>query len=699
MKKSTIAKMLMCIMFPSVLMFGGCVGGDNGGGLDSNPQLKDMVENTQNDPDYYKRFTYTYYDSNGNKLSTSAFSEAYVFVDPGKDGVYHDHKTGASVGFAELAMRELSTLSKDIAYKLMSVYGEETTVNDTQEISEDIKIIETGETITSQYKVKNSKSDSLGIFEDSDKAIYNTNYTNGVYRLDDMFTLSLLSINSGSEMADDTNFEYFEEMFGLKNAISGGGFNVVFDITSPNWFDTSDTLNSDRQWVVKNNGINTVDALATYIYDKLLSIKTGGSNDIYSIDHLGFTTSQIASIKSVILSDVIGTGNVNNDTISLQNLIENSADAVPAQGKYVSLNSTIVEGQTIFNGNSAFVNALTTYLTTKDTESNAESVLKQSVAYQSYVNMFGYKAYGVVVDKIVDLALNSSEYDAEDVLVNAEENPLYFLYPRVSVMIVPGEYLGGENTAEEDDLGDDEDYDFDEIADQSGYDENFEPSTTMEPYLPSWKIISIVYKPDAVYGINNVTEERIDGVIVSDLDLAFVGEEGYSSVIESRVSYVSNGTQIVSGDDARVQDILIDDICPDMSASNYPDNHYLTLFDMTKMEKEQLLSCVLGTYNGFDFIQEAENASSGLSIYRVGTTDSTVYFNRVDGLPYKKSFMKYNEDSEGNLTLDMSSCLGSNYVKIDVNFLQIEDSLGNDVLNVVKRTNLGIISIEPHTAG
>lgn len=699
MKKSTIAKILMCIMFPSMLMLGGCVdSGSDDGGLNDNPQLKDMVENTQDDPDYYKKFTYTYYDSDGKQLKTSAFKEAYVFVDPGKDGSYFDHKTGASVGFAELASRELTTLSNDIAYRLMAVYGDDS-IESSREINENIKVIETGETITSQYKLKNIYSDSLDVYEETDKTIYNANYTNGVYRLDDMYTLALLSVKGGSQASDDTYFDYFSQMFSLKNAISGGGFNVEFNSSNPNWFGKTGSINSDRQWNIKNGGINSVDALAVYIYDKLLSIKTGGSNDIYSIDHLGFTISQIANIKSMILSDVIGTGNVNYDTVALENIKANSSDIITEQGCYVTAHTDIVEGQTMFGGNTAFLTALNTYIAEKESSSIAESKFKSDIAYDSYVNMFAYKAYNLVVDKIVDLALNSNEYDAEGELVDSTKNPLYFLYPRVAVMIVPGAYLGGEGDEDDDYLEEGEDgYDYDEIADKSGYDENFEPATTMEPYLPSWKIISVVYKPDAVYGINNVTEERIDGVVMSDLDIAFVGEEGYTSIIESSVSYVANGNQILNGDDARVQDILVDNVCPDMTASSYPDNHYLTLLDMTKMEKDQLLNCVLGAYNGFDFVEESKKEGSGLSIYRVGTTDSTVYYNRVDGLPYSSSFMKYVEDSEGNLILDMSTCLGTNYVKIDVNFLQIEDSQKNNVTASVKRTNLGIISIEPQTA-
>lgn len=696
MKKSTVAKILMCIMFPSVLMFGGCVGDGDNSGLSSNPKLDEIIENTQNDPDYYKKFTYTYYNSKGKKLSTSAFSEAYVFVDPGKDGSYYDHKTGASVGFAELATRELTTLSNDIAYRLMAVYGDDT-VGASKTIEENVKVIETGEIKTSQYKIKLNKTDSIGVFEETDKNTYTSNYANNIYRLDDMYTLSLLSVNNGSQMSDDTNFDYFSEMFSLKNAISGGGFNVEFNSDNTNWFSKDDTnLNSDRQWNIKNGGITNIDALSDYIYNKLLSIKTGGSNDVYAIDHLGFTTSQIESIKSMILSDVIGTGNVNYDLAALENIKINSSDAILGQSVFISN----YYGQTMISGSSAFMSALSIFDTEKQTDLNeAKETFTSNYAYQMYVNMFGYKAYNVVVDKIVDLALNSSEYDADDELIDSVTNPLYFLYPRVAVMIVPGAYLGGEGEEDDDYLEEGEDgYDFDEIADKSGYDENYEPVTTMEPYLPSWKIISIVYKPDEVYGINNVTEERIDGVVVSDIDIAFVGEEGYTSIIESSVSYVAKGNQILNGNDVRVQDVLVDDICPDMTSSSYPDNHYLTLLDMTKLDKDQLTNCVLGKYNGFDFTEEAKDTTSGLSIYRVGTADSTVYYNRVDGLPYSSSFMKYVEDGEGDLMLDMSTCLGTNYVKIDVNFLQIEDEQGNDVLDIVKRTNLGIISIEPQTA-
>ncbi len=698
MKKSTIAKILMCIMFPSVLMFGGCVGDGDNSGLSIDPKLDEIIQNTQDDPDYYKKFTYTYYNSKGKKISASAFSEAYVFVDPGKDGSYYDYKTGSSVGFAELATRELTTLSSNIAYRLMAVYGDDT-VGSSKTIEENIKVIETGETKTSQYKIKLNKTDSIGVFEDADKNTYTSNYVNNIYRFDDMYTLSLLSVNDGSQMSDDTNFAYFSEMFSLKNAISGGGFNVEFNPANTNWFSKDNTnLNSDRQWIINNGGITSIDALSEYIYGKLLSIKTGGSNDIYSIDHLGFTTSQIASIKSIILSDVIGSGNVSYDLAALNNIKTNSSDSVFEQGERVNISEFY--GQTMISGSSAFMSALSIFDSEKANNIDAaKESFMSNYAYQMYVNMFGYKAYNVVVDKIVDLALNSNEYDPDDQLINSTTNPLYFLYPRVAVMIVPGIYLGGESEEDDDYLEEDEDeYDFDEIADKSGYDENYEPVTTLEPYLPSWKIISIVYKPDEVYGINNVTEERIDGVVVSDIDIAFVGEEGYTSIIESSVSYVAKGNQVLSGNTARVQDVLVDDICPDMSSSSYPDNHYLTLFDITKTEKDQLTNYVLGKYNGFDFTEEAKNANSGLSIYRVGTADSTVYYNRVDGLPYSSSFMKYVEDGDGNLNLDMSTCLGTNYVKIDVNFLQIEDEQGNDVLDMVKRTNLGIISIEPQTA-
>lgn len=692
MKKSKLAKILLCVMLPAFVMLGGCdYTGDYN--WNNNDDLKDMLENLNKDPDYYKRLTYTYYDNNGKQLNTNVFKEAYVFVDPGKDGTYFDHKTGESVGFAELASRELTTLSQDIAYKLMSVYGDDS-IAITQEISEDIKTIETNNTLTSQYKIKNNKADSLGTFEEVDKNIYKNNYVNNKYRLDDMYTLSLLSVNNNGQMADDTNINYFKSMFSLKNAINGVGFNVEFDTTNQNWLSKTEVSNSNRQWNTVNAGLNNIDALSNYLYDKILSIKTGGSNNIYSIDCLGFTTGQVQSIKNMILNDVIGSGNINNDTIALNNIIANSSDTLSEQGVYVQIDSSAFDG-TIFWGNTAVLEAIDTYVAQKDIDSNAERILKNTLAFQNYLNMFEYKAYEVVVDKIVELALNNSEYN-NDQLVDAEKHPLYFLYPRIAVMIVPSAYFGGDLGLNEEEMEELENSNYNDLLDKYGSNYNFNDiSSTLEKFLPSWKILSIVFKPEDVYGINNVTEDRIDGVIVTDLELTFAGQEGYTSIIESTVSYVSNGNQMLDANSASLQDKLVGDACPDIKDEEYSSSHYITLVDLSKVDSTKINDYVIAKYDGFDFSVEAEKENSTISVNRVDVSENA-YYNRVDGLPYDSSFVKYTEDSDGNLILDMDACLGNNYVKVDINFLEIKDMQNkNDVTDSVKRTDLNILIIEP----
>ena len=685
MKKSVIAKILICIMFPAFFLLGGCDFDNNE--IPKNAQLEQMQENLEKDPDFYKKFTYTYYNSDGKKLTASAFQEAYVFVDPGKDGRYDDRKTGKVVGFAELANREMSILSQDIAYKLLSVYGGVNTAEN-QSIEEIIKNIETGEIYNSTFNVKNDKVASLGKFEDDDKLKYNNDKEVKKYNLDDFFTLSLLNANKSEvdeKRITDENWKSISNMFVLEDAILGAGQGVIFD-ESTHQMVVSPIKDTSRVWQSEIVGANGLDSLATLIENKIRLIKTGGTNDVYVIDHLGFTNSEISSIKKVVLDEIIGEQNVANDEIAKSELVKNSNDVLVNQGVFVTLN----DDGTI-NSSSAYGVKLQEYIDGTITLEQFSNLPE----FKSYAKMFTYKAYTDVVNKIVDLAINNSEYDGDD-LVDAEENPLYFLYPRISVMIVPGAYLGGESENFEE--NEDGEYNFDEIADKSEFNENYEPKTTMEPYLPSWKIISIVYKPDAVYGINQVTNERIDGVIVPDIDIAFVGEKGYVSLIESHISYIANGVNKVDPNNTMVSDILQEDVCPDMTASDYADNHYLSIFDITKLKREQLDEYVLKKFDGFDFVEKANESGSRMSITRVGTTDSTVYYSRVDGLPYLKSFMKYNEDEKGNLMLDMS-CLGTSYVKLDINFINIKNNKNEDVTNSVKRTNVGIISIEPHTAG
>ncbi len=684
MKKSVIAKILVCIMFPAFFLLGGC--DFNSDDIPKNAQLDQMQENLDKDPDFYKKFTYTYYNSDGKKLTTSAFQEAYVFVDPGKDGRYDDRKTGRVVGFAELSNREMSVLAQDIAYKLLSVYGG-LGLEESQNIEEKIKNIETGEIYNSNFKVVNNKKDSLGIFEDADKTKYNNDKASKKYNLDDYFTLSLLSANKSEvDSIADENWASISKMFVFEDAINGAGQGIIFDETT-NQMIVSTIKDTSRAWQSVTAGANGLEALSTLIENKIRLIKTGGTNDVFVIDHLGFTSSEINDIKKTVLNEIIGANNVNLDESAKSDLIKNSNDVVANQGVFVTLN----DDGTI-KSSSAYSTKLQEYIA--GTGISLEQ-FKNLPEFKSYANMFSYKAYTDVVDKIVDLALISAEYDGDE-LVDDEENPLYFLYPRISVMIVPGAYLGGESEDVEE--NEDGDYDFDEIADKSEFNENYDPKTTMEPYLPSWKIISIVYKPDEVYGINQVTNDRIDGVIVPDIDIAFVGEKGYVSLIESHISYYANGHNRVDPSTTMVSDILQEDVCPDMTASDYPDNHYLSIFDITKLDKDQLSDYVLKKYDGFDFVEKAGESGSRMTITRVGTTDSTVYFSRVDGLPYLHSFMKYNEDANGNLLLDMS-CLGSSYVKLDINFLNIKNNNNEDVTNSVKRTNIGIISIEPHTAG
>lgn len=683
-------------MLPAFLLLGGC---DMGETAEIDDDLQDIIDNVTDDPNYYDKFTYTYYTSAGKKLQTSAFSEVYVFVDPGKDGSFYDKKTGHNVGFAELADRELKTLSKDIAYKLFSVYGESDVLNETMYIEQSIKDLTTSDTYNSDYKVKITNQTSLGDFIEADKTVYLKAYPLNKYSFDDIFTLSLLNVNcSDGATTGDENLSVVKSMFQFNNAMSGYGFNVNF--SDSDYFSIASTSNADRSWNSVNLGKANLSDLAMFIYEKILEIKSGGNN-IYNIDRLGFTTAEIASIKSVILNEVIGASNVNADNAALQNIIKNSNDVVQDQGEYITLNPDLVSGKTIVNGNNEFNTAFENYLNGNLTI----DAFKATDAFGEYASMFEYKAYETIVDAIVDEALNSPEYNGSD-LVDANESPLYFMYPRIAVMIVPGIYLGGDSDDYNEDVEEDEDYDFEEIIDKSEYDENYEPVTTLQPCLPSWKIISVVYKPDDIYGINNSTEKRIDGVLVPSLDITFVGEEGYVASIENNVTYVAGDVEMVDPNTTFVSDDLQEDVCPDLSSTTK--NHYIELFDISKVD--DINDYVLGAYNGYDFVEESKKDGSTLNIskVKVESQDSTVYFNQVNGLPYMKniknednsltSFIQYEEDIDGKLHLNMEM-LGSNYVKIDVNFLEIKDLNGNDITSVVKRTKLGIISLEPHTGG
>ena len=723
MKRRWLASLICFLMLSSVLLFSAC--SVLNGEAPENSDTQNMIDNYGKVD--YEAFTYTYYNADGRNvlgpaLINSAFNEAYVFVDPGSEGTYYDKKTNATLTFVQLLEKEVGLLSADLAYRLIATYSD--TNSEIFYKKQDLYTIIEQEMVhfDSTYKVQYAMEDALGADLDSD-----TLFTDAVidattparYYVEDEYFLSLLAgLNnideSGVTQTNKDNFKnilkkYFvlnQDASALSvNAIAGAGFGTTIN-KSLNIENPTSVANTDHDWVVMDTigeyNPDTIESkLAEVLYDLIIDVKSGNTS-IENIDHLGFTEDEKALLKEKLIAEIIGEDNYNYDMACLDNIIKNSSDIDSEKGKYVTINA-----DNRINGNVSFETLFSQIKERLVTAGSPEDVDYVNYYNQfmnepdvvNYLKMFDYKAYDIGLDAIVKNVFLSPQYNNEILVPNTGENSenLYQLFPRVQVYIVPGMYLGGEyDESMEEDLGEEpEDYDFDEIADKSDFNVDEEPKKTMEPYLPPWKILSVVYKPGNVYGINRVTEERIDGIIVPDIDIAFVGEEGYTSVIESTITYVTDGNVVIPAGEKFLSTELIDDVCPDMTAEDYPDEHYMKLFELTETTGDDLDKYILKEYDGVDLkVLAAENEK--IRIGKVSTTGGKVYYEKVDGLPVDENFLTLTESQSGNI-IDMPG-LGNYYLKLDINFNKIADVNGNNITASQKRTNLGVISIEPHTA-
>lgn len=726
MKKRWLACIMSFLMLSSVFLFSACDFSESG---DTDPKLQSIIDANNNGVDF-NSFTYTYFDEDGRALLGSAFKEAYVFVDPGSEALYYDNKTDSSVSFADLVEREADTIAENLAHRLIATYGSHITSNVVinQQIIEGADSNHSAEILESIYNIKFDSSDSLG-----DNIKESTSFNEEVliendpirYYLDDKYMLSLLmgikniidtdfSEGNLQTIKDDLNTlkQYFlfdeyvpegEEAIDVV-IMSGAGFNFTINNKLEIIKATADADNL-HQWEIYNTlGSVDLEGLKEELKNLVLDVKSGLTTDSSVVDHLGFTTNDLQKLKELIVERIIGEENYDYDNECLSAIIMSSSNNTSDLGAYVTLNKDDLDNIRI-NGTSEFE---IEYQNIKDVFASGVSDLEKTEAYeafianvetQNYLKMFDYKGYELALDAMINGVFTSPQYinDGENDISVTNEN-LYPLFPRIQVMIVPGIYLGGEyDESMEEDLEEDEEgnYDYQDMADKSGYDPTSEPVTTMEPYLPSWKIISIVYKPGDYYGVNNVTDVQIDGVIVPDMDIAFVGEVGYTSIVESTVTYMADGNKVLSAGEIFVSDELVDDICPDMTASEYPDNHYLTLFDLINTKPEDLDRYVLSGYNGVD-LRDMASENDKIKLGKITTTDGSVYYEQVDGLPVDESFLTLVETETGPV-ISMPG-LGDNYLKLDINFNKITDVNRNDITAVKKRTELGIITIEPHTA-
>ena len=755
MRKRWLASLICFIMLSSVVLFSACTGGSDATS-DTDPKLQGILDSVEEGVDF-EAFTYTYYDADGRKLLGSAFKEAYVFVDPGSDGLYYDKKTKSTITFADMAEREADTLAQNLAHRLIATYGDHTIADIviSEEIKEGIDTNLSADVLESDYSIRFNTANALGenIKENTqfkDEVINES--TPSRYFLNDEYLLSLLMgihdvTEAGVPQAVLDDFAVLKKFIVLDEIVkegetpenvvvmSGAGFDATINKEVEIIASTA-TANTDHEWEIMKLGSSDpiFDVLKNQLVEIILQVKSGLSMSYENIDHLGFTKNDLTYLKSLIIENIIGEANYEYDMEGFEAILDASSNQISYADYYVTLNKDDAENIRI-NGSSQFETEYQSIKTKYDSIKSEKEDLDEMLASlgasddtykaaleeynknyelyiqnyntfmsdhvtQDYIKMLNYKGYDVALDAMIESALNSPQFILEEAIpeegVGAES--LYPVFPRIQVLIVPGMYLGGEyDESMEEDLEEDEEgnYDYEDMANKSEFDATQEPVTTMEPYLPFWKILSIVYKPDDVYGVNNVTSEQINGIIIPDMDIAFVGEVGYTSMIESTISYVVGGNEVIPPGEKFVTDELVDDVCPDMTASDYPDNHYISLFDLLKTEKEDLNNYVMGAYNGVDIKTLAET-NDQIKIGKITTSDGTVYYEQVDGLPVDEDFITLVETESGNV-ISMPG-LGENYLKLDINFNKITTTDGADVTNTKKRTELGIITVEPHTA-
>ena len=673
-KKNILKKIFSLILLAPMFLITGCFGGGDGGLEVPDPDSSGLPIGVD-----FDGFTHTYNDY--------PFKGAYVFVDPGSQGVFTDGYDGdKDATFLELLDRQYETLAYEITYRLLSVYGDGTILTDGKEIG-------FGST---SYNVNISKNQVIN---------------DGVGEIpteipDKLPLLGKDAITTWTTilLCEDTDPDDIRNNFKLTNAVNGGhpaindggeiGFDVTTNIIGVKW----------NLYSVSELDFDATKRLIKLIIARAVSSVDGTIEEMMgSIDHLGFTSEDYLKVLGAINNSIIGQNALNYDIESKNNLLSTFDNTITAS--YL-----VAHDEIILNNKNNLDISYKYYTSEQDiVDANVRTFntalgVEGSPENTAWLRAHEYKGYDVIVPSIVKSAMGVTMDETDGLtVINKEVSEgvnIYSTLPRAQVLYMDIYTLQGTSKEEVENSQQESENPTNRPNEELGdMETTYDPETDyvkLEKYLPDMNIISIVLLPNEVTGNPNKmvdgqivpdTTVTVNGFLLGSIDFAISGEEGYNSTIyadfelKAKGKYIKNGEHNFRSDSVEIYGDRIPENDDEAAFNVYTD---LLPLDELKEDINKKNNYLIGGYNG----SLVENY--GLKGTKATTENEGEY--TIYKLKTNTDFIGYDENG---VMFDG----GDNYVKVNFIFSEIfsdEDVGKNENLVDIKvNTLLNLLAFNP----
>ena len=692
-KKKFLNKFLSLILMVPILFIAGCKSG--GGGIQvPDPNDTDLPIGVD-----FDGLTHTYNDY--------PFIGAYIFVDPGSQGIFTDGYDGdKDVTFAQLVERQYETLAKELTYRLFSVYG-----NDYITAPESNKQISFGDT---SHKIGIAKNqiidDNVFVLGAPTLALDGENATTTW-----SYLLGFIDTTVSGKEGDLLNEIRNGKPFDLTNAFVGGNTPKVVD--SKIAFDNTTHVGA-ASWVttfaLNAHFENVEEIVLQKLLESIVGVQDNKQALINSIDHLGFVQEDYIKILECINRDIIGDGalqydlesrNALSDTIlttgvNFKTLVEGNLTGT-LKDKWMAVADEIISNvENIDVSYECFLSEDELSDMKTGTFNNKYNVDVNS--YNNWLRAHEYKGYDVIIPSIVQSAIGATIDETGFVeSVNKEVGEgvnIYSTLPRAQVLYMDIYTLQGTSKEEVENSQEESENPNGEPNEELGeieYDENVD-YVKLEKYLPDMNIISIVLLPNEVTGNPNkmvngeiVPDETVtvDGFLLGSIDFAISGESGYNSTIYADFELKAKGNLVKDGENNFRSDSV--EIYGDRIPENDDEaafNVYTDLLPMDELKEDSSKKndYLIGGYNG------SKVEDYNLKSFKATTGNDGDYY--VYSLKSNTDFVTYGDNG-----IEFDG--GENYVKINFIFTEIfyesDASKTNNIVNMKVNTLLNLLAFNP----
>lgn len=696
------------MVFASCFALTGCLGGSvsgGGGGAEMPDDLKGTIDNADEIMKTKDNVTY-YYENMADLLLDQgkdagdrnnirhAFGDAYVFVDPGAGYQVYDHYSESTQTFETLVDRQIVAMSDVIYTAINRIYIDGTiAVRQPDGTMENLPVSSTSYDFgRSQEGMDAIISDSLDVVNFDDPDYIAASEEPSSINLQNIFSFSVLSgmdiqndWRAQLDLNGDGVYEVESHILNLAYAPLGGfkledismdvgGETKYYSKFYDAYTDDSAYFNFEEEYAWKFWGFDSFptriedlqeslkEDLKMVIAAALSGIETEGSYDpdeynrmLNTIDHLGYTETDLTNIKNQILDNIIGQNALKKDEENFKRL--KGLDGV---GLSVSGN-------------------------------------KISVSVDDFNNLFEnggddgqyYKGYEVVIDAIVDQAINLTH---EDLSGTEESETLFPELPRVEIFKMDSwdlmDYAEEESEESEESS--------DEVIDDP------ENVKFTEKFGKFQKIVGILLMPKHVYGERTLAvkengewvtnedgsvklkTEIVEGFILIGAETVFLTEPDKKNVT-LKVNYEVHTAEKTLNTESEITNVYPEKPEPTDTAS-YTST---TTIDVDKQEIISNEESVIKGYRikGYDGYQISGTGeildnlgeSKGITL-GIRTEGESPVFQLSTALHKYLGIADVNGDAGTNFAgylIDVSKFAGNNYVISNIPILAVNDDEQN----------------------